>query len=190
MSLLAIAGLIAAEEGPHRDDNGMVTTHHWLLPETYELIYGGLASLIIFAALYKFAFPAIKKSMAARTERIQKEIDGGQAAKAAAVADAERIRSAKGDIEGERARLLADADGQAEAMLADGRTRLVAEVAELEAQADADIAAMSGRAGAELQAEISRLAAGATDSLIASELDAATQNNLVEAFIAKVGAGR
>jgi F-type H+-transporting ATPase subunit b len=189
MSLFAILGVVAEKEPP-RDSNGQIITHHWLFPETFEIIYGGLASLIVFGALYKFALPAMKKSMAARTERIQKDIDGGQAAKAAAIADAEKIRSAKGDIEGERERLLDDADDQAEAMLTEGRNRLVAEVAELEAKADADIAAMSGRAGAELQAEIARLSAGATDTLIATELDAATQNNLIEAFIAKVGAGR
>jgi F-type H+-transporting ATPase subunit b len=189
VSLYSILGFVAEKEPP-RDAGGQITTHHWLFPETFEIIYGGVASLIIFGALYKFALPGIKKSMAARTERIQKEIDAGQAAKAAATADAAKIRSAKGDIEGERARLLAEADAQANDMLTEGRNRLIAEAAELEAKADADIAAMSGRAGAELQAEIARLSAGATDTLIATELDAATQNDLVEAFIAKVGAGR
>jgi F-type H+-transporting ATPase subunit b len=169
------------------DDKG-ITSKHWLLPEPGEMIYGGLASLIIFGLLYKFGWPQMAKSMAARTARIQKDIDSAEEAKKAAEAEAVQIRSAKGDIAGERARMLADADAQAEALLAEGRQRLVAEIADLEAKADADIAAMSGRAGAELQAEIARLSIGATDALVASELDAATHNDLIEAFIAKVGA--
>ena len=42
-------------------------THHWLLPETAEIIYGGLASVIVFLGLYKFAGPMVKKSMKDRT---------------------------------------------------------------------------------------------------------------------------
>ena len=171
------------------DDKGY-TSHHWLLPETGEIIYGGLASLIVFALLYKFALPAMKKGMAARTERIQKEIDSAAAAKQAADAEAAKIRAAKGDIAGERARLLAEADIQADAMLADGRSRLAVEVAELEAKADADIAALAGRSSSELQAEIARLSSAATDRLVADGLDAATHDRLIEAFIAKVGAAR
>jgi hypothetical protein len=44
--LMAI--FIAAEEGPHRDDQGQVITHHWLLPERSELLYGTISSVIIF----------------------------------------------------------------------------------------------------------------------------------------------
>ena len=53
--------LVAAE--------GSFETHHWLLPETAEIIYGGLASLLVFGALYKFALPMFKTSLAERTER-------------------------------------------------------------------------------------------------------------------------
>jgi hypothetical protein len=35
-------------------------THHWLLPETAEIIYGGLASVLVISALVKFAGPMIK----------------------------------------------------------------------------------------------------------------------------------
>lgn len=32
-------------------------THSWILPETSEIIYGGISSTIVFALLYKFALP-------------------------------------------------------------------------------------------------------------------------------------
>jgi len=165
-------------------------THHWLLPETAEIIYGGIASLLVIGALVKFALPQFKKSLAARSERIQTEIDASASDLATAEGDAARIRTALGDIDAERARLLADANAQAEALLREGRTRLSAEVAELEAKADADIVAASARSGDELRTEIGRLAGEATDRVLASTLDDSTQQSLIENFIAKVGAGR
>jgi F-type H+-transporting ATPase subunit b len=161
---------------------------HWLWPADAELIYGSLASIIIFAAIWKFAGPAIKAAMADRTARIQTELDDSASAKAEAEAEAAQIRQAAGDIDAERQRLFAEADVQAEQLLIDGRARLEDEIAELQARADADIETAAGRAGEELRAEISRLAAGATDQLLDGGLDAATQQDLIEGFISKVGA--
>lgn len=183
MNLFAI---IAAEGGDPIDPARSI---HWLFPADAELIYGTISSLLIFGALFKFAGPAVKKAMAARTERIQAELDESAASKAAADAEAVSIRQAAGDIEAERGRLLAEADAQAEALVSEGRARLELEVADLEARAGADIAATAGRANDELRAEISRLAAAATEQVIASGvLDPATQQELIETFIARVGA--
>lgn len=165
-------------------------THHWLLPETAEIIYGGIASVLIIGALVKFALPQFKKALAARTERIQKELDASSNDLAQAQADASKIRQALGDIASEKARLLADAKAQADALLADGRARLTAEITDMEAKADADVAAAAARGSDELRTEIGRLATVATDRVIASVLDDATQQSLVENFIAKVGASR
>ena len=53
--------ILAAEGGTPIDDARSV---HWLLPAQAELIYGTAASIIIFALLYKFAGPAVKKAFA------------------------------------------------------------------------------------------------------------------------------
>lgn len=192
MSVLGIiathAGHLIAGEEIVLDKDGHVTTHSWLLPETAEIIYGGIASLLIFFALYKFGGPAIKKGMAARTERIQKELDAAEADKASAATEAAGIRQAKGDIAAERARILADADAQAAAVLEDGRSRLRQELADIEAKALADIAAAQSRTGDELRAEIARLSVAAVDHIVTGSLDDATQQQLIENFIARVGA--
>ena len=62
------------------------------------------------------------------------------------------------------------------------------EVAEIEARGEADIVTAAGRVGDELRAEISRLASAATDRIMADGLDDATQQELIEGFISKVGA--
>ncbi len=185
--LYTIARFIAEKEPPSQDSEG-ITTHSAWFPEKSEIIYGTFASLLIFFLLYKFAGPFAKKAMAARTERIQKELDSAAADKSAAATEASDIRQAKGDIGAERDRLMADAAVQAEALLADGRVRLDAEMAELLARADADIATAKSRSIDELRAEISRLSASAADRAVAESVDDATHQNLVEAFIQKVGA--
>jgi F-type H+-transporting ATPase subunit b len=174
--------LVAAE--------GSFETHHWLLPETAEIIYGGLASLIVFGALYKFALPMFKTSLAARTERIQKELDDAKSQRENAENEAARIRTALGDIQAERAKLLAEADAQAATVLADGRARITAEAADLEAKAEADSAAASGRLNDEIKSEIARLSSVAVDRVVKAALNDAAQQDLIEGFISNVGAAR
>lgn len=185
--IYTLARFIAEKQPPHQDSEG-ITTHSAWLPEKSEIIYGTLASLLIFFLLYKFAGPFAKKAMAARTARIQKELDSAATDKSAAATEAAGIRQAKGDIGAERDRLLADAAVQTDAMLADGRVRLETEMTELLARADADIATAKSRTIDELRAEISRLSASAADRAVAESVDDATHQALVEAFIQKVGA--
>lgn len=187
MSVLGIVHLIASEGDIDKD--GHITTSSWIWPDKAEMIYGTIASVIILVALVKFAGPMIKKGMAARTARIQKELDAAAADRAAAAEEATQIRKAKGDIDAERERILADADAQAQAIIEDGRTRLAAEIAEIEAKAEADVAAVGGRVNDELRAEIARLSSAAVDHVVSGSLDDATHQELIESFISRVGAG-
>jgi F-type H+-transporting ATPase subunit b len=180
-----LASILAAEGGAPTYES-----HHWLFPETKEIIWGGLAFLIIFGGLWKFALPQFKKAFAARTERIEKDLSAAANAKKSAEQSAARIREQLGDLDGERARLIAEAEAQAAQLLVDGRARLDAEAVELEAKATADITVGQGRLAGELQAEVAAIAAAATQRLVASELDDTTQRDLVEQFIARVGAAR
>jgi F-type H+-transporting ATPase subunit b len=169
------------------DDQG-VTSADPLLPPIKEIAIGGVASLIVFAALWKYALPAIKKALADRTARIQADLDGAVSATTEAATSAEQIRTALGDIDGERQRLFAEAEQQAAAILADGRARLDAEIAELHTRAEADIASAATRGGDELRAEIGRHAAVSIDTVVADTLDDAAHQELIESFIQRVGA--
>lgn len=169
------------------DDVTQTPSKFW--PEGYEMLFGIPASLIVFFLLWKFAGPAVKKGMTARTAKIQAELDAGEADRVAADAEAAKIRQAKGDIGAERSRLLAEADTQAAAVLEDGRTRLAQETADLEARAEADLAAAAARSGDELRAEIAKLSSAAVDQVVTGSLDDATQQALIESFVATVGAG-
>ena len=183
MSLYAL--LLATAEAGHED---ISQTPSWIWPEGYEIAFGGLASVIVFGLLFWKAGPVVKKSMQARTDRIQKDLDGAAAALSSAAAEAADIRRAKGDIESERSRLLADAEMTAAQVLRDGRARIEAEVVEVEAKAADDLVQLESRSGDELRGEIARLSAEVSDRLVVDQLDSATHNDLIESFIAKVGA--
>lgn len=165
-------------------------TKSWLFPEQAEIVYGGLSSVIVIGGLIKFAGPMAKKAMAARTAKIQKQLDDAANALTTSSTEAVGIRGALGDIAGERARMLAEADTQAAAVLAEGRTRVAAEVAELEAKAATDLNAARGRSSDELRAEIAMLASIATPIVVQATLNDQTKNELIESFISSVGAGR
>lgn len=183
------AGLLGAEGKPVPNDGlGSTSLSPYFAP-IYEVIIGGLATLIVFALLYKFAGPSIKQAMQARTDRIQNDLDSSAADRARAEAEAAQIRQSLGDIDGERTRLFAEADAQAGALLEEGRGRLTRDVEEMEATAEADIAAAAGRGVDDLRAEIARYASRAIENSVVSSLDDAAQQELIESFIARVGAG-
>ena len=184
MSLLATSHLVVqfvAAEDPTQTKNA-------IFPEAPEIIYGLISFGVVAFLLFKFGIPAGTKAMAARTERIQKELDGADAALASAKTESEQIRQAKGDIDAERARIMAEAQAQAESVITDGRARIETEVADLEAKSVADIAAARGRVGDELRAEIARLSVAAVDQVVTGTLDDATHQRLIEDFISRVGA--
>ncbi len=163
-------------------------THHPLWSEGYELLFGSIATALVLGLLIWKAGPALKRGFAARTEKIQQELDDSANALSSAEQEAARIRTMRGDIESERRQLLADADQRAAALLDEGRARLTAEIADLEAKADADIAAVAGRASDELRGEIGRFAAVAAERVVAESLDDATRQRLIEDYISRVGA--
>ena len=180
MSTIALAGLLAAEN-PNQ-------THHPIFPEGPEMLWGTLSFLVVAFLLWKFAWPQIKQMMAARTARIQAQLDEAATAKTEADEAAVAIREAKGDIESERERMLAEADAQAARLLADGRVRLDQEVADLTAKADGEIGSVQGRLQGEVQAEVAEVASRATEHVVTEALDDELRQQLVEQFISRVGA--
>lgn len=186
---LLVGSLVQAEEPLPNDGVGTVSLDPIWAP-LKEVVIGGLATLVVFALLYKFAWPAIKKAMNDRTAGVQTDLDESAAAKAKAEQDAADIRQALGDIDAERTRLFAEADAQAAALLEDGRARLEAEITELRERAEADIANTASRGADELRVEIARYSSTAVDDVVRSTIDDSTHQDLIEGFISRVGAGQ
>jgi F-type H+-transporting ATPase subunit b len=184
MNLLAVRFLAAEGKGPKLE------SHHWWMPEMKEVIWGGLALLVIYALLIKFLVPAAKKALADRTARIQSEVEGAKAARSEADTKLTEAKARLADADAEAARIIEQARRDAERLQADHRVRTQALVAETRAAGEAELAGAGSRAGGEVGQALATLSLGAAERAVVDSLDDAARVDLVEQFIATVGAAR
>ena len=158
-----------------------------LVPATNEIIWGSIAFLVTLVALWKFAFPAMKKGMENRSERIRVDLQAAEDARL----EAEKV---KGDYEQrlalakqEATRVIEDARATADSLKAELQHRAEADIADMRQRAAADIEAMKSQVMADLQHEVAQIAIGAAEVVVEKNLDRATQMQLVENYIAQVG---
>jgi len=175
-----IAGaLLAAEEG--------FEAPHKFLPETYELLFGFIGFAVILTALIVFAGPVIKKALAARTQKIQDELDRSAAAKASAEAEAARVKADLAGAEAEAAGIVADARREAEQVKASQLALIDVELADLREKAAGELVAMRARSLSEVQGSIALRSIEAAELIVRRNLDQETQYALVERYIDQVG---
>jgi len=159
-----------------------------ILPAANEIIWGGLAFIILFVIMAWKVFPAATKAMHTRSERIRSDLDSAEDAKNEATRVLDDYRAQLADARAESTRIIDEARRQAEALKSEQMGRLNAELAEMRAKAADDIEASKQRAIAELQSQVASLAIGAAERIVERSLDRSTQEQLVESFIREVGA--
>lgn len=182
----------AAEECSHiLAEGGTVDECHEapspILPEPNEIIYGGSAFLILFGVLAKVAYPAIKKGMDARTERIRDSIDEADKLKAEAAATLAQHQASVADSKNEANRIVEEARQAAEAVRADIIARAEAEANELKAKAREDVEAGKARAISELQGQVGDLTIALAEKVVERSLDDATNRQLIDNYINNLG---
>ncbi|MEQ1785842.1 MAG: F0F1 ATP synthase subunit B [Acidimicrobiales bacterium] len=161
-----------------------------ILPATDELVWGSLSFLALLFLMWKFALPAVKKGMEARTERIRSDLDAAENAKSEAVGVLDGYRAQLADAKSEAARIIEEARQAADALKKDQEARLQTELAETRARAAADIEAAKAQATADLRGELATLAVGAASAVVNKNLDPAAQTQLIEDYINQVGTTR
>ena len=158
-----------------------------ILPATDELVWGSISFIILVILMRKFAYPAIKKGMEARTERIRSDLDAAESAKTEAVGVLDGYKAQLADAKAESARIIEEARQAADALKKDQEARLQTELAEARARAAADIEAAKAQATADLRGELASLAVGAASAVVNKNLDPAAQTQLIEDYINQVG---
>jgi F-type H+-transporting ATPase subunit b len=161
-----------------------------LLPEINELIWGTIGFLTVVGFLTWKGVPAIKATMAARSERIANDLAAAEAQRTEAEATAAEYQAKLADARSESARIVEEARQAADAVRTDLIAKAEADAAEVRARAAADAAATKAQVMADLRGEVTSLAIGAAEQVVGRNLDEATNAALVEAYIDQVGATR
>jgi len=156
-------------------------------PALPELIWGGIAFVIVLVALMKFAFPALKKGLKAREEKIRSDLEGAEQARQDAESEKVRYQAQLGDARGEANRIVEDARQAAESVRTEVIAKAEADAAEIRTRANEDIGLARERAMSDLQHQVGEISIGLAEKIVERNLDPATQAALVESYINSVG---
>ncbi|MGI8685103.1 MAG: F0F1 ATP synthase subunit B [Acidimicrobiales bacterium] len=160
-----------------------------IIPETSELVWGLISFSVLCFAMMKFAYPALKKSMDARAEKIRTNLDDADRVKAEAETVLEDYKRQLADARNESNRIIEEARQTADQLRRDLMQRAEAEVGELRQRARDDIAAAQERAMADLRNTVGTLAIELAEKVVEANLDRDANMRLIERYIQSVGSG-
>ena len=183
---------LPAEELEHleTDLEGCIEAPSPILPELDEIIWGGLAFLILFAFMWWKGFPAVKRAMDARSEKIRADLDAADTAKADALRTKSEYEAQLADAKTAAAGIIDDARVQADQLRQDLQARAEADIAEQRARAAADIESSRRQAIDDLRTEVAAIAVAAAERVVDASLDADVHRALIDGYIDEVaGAG-
>jgi F-type H+-transporting ATPase subunit b len=158
-----------------------------IVPAGNELVWGTVSFFVLLGLMWVYAFPAVRKGMEARTERIRQNLDAADKAKAEAQSVLDDYQRQLADAKNEANRIIEEARQTADQLRRDLIARAEADATQLRQHATADINAAKDRALNELKAQLTTLAIDLAEKVIERNLDRQTNAALVESYIAKVG---
>lgn len=173
----------AAEEGGHAES---VEAPNPILPAKNEVVWGGLAFVILLVAMVKFLMPKIQEASQKRTNRIQGDLDAAEQAKADAQGILDEYQRQLADAKNESNRIIEEARQAADQLRRDLMQRAEAEAAELRQRTQAEITAAQDRAMADLQARVADLAIELAEKVVERNLDRDTNAQLINSYIQQV----
>lgn len=177
-------------ENPSKTPDDCQKAPSAIAPATNELVWGIISFVVLFGALAKFAYPAIKKAVEDRSNKIRESLD-----------DAEKVRTEAQTILDDYQRQLADARSEANRIIEEARQtadqlrqdlmqRAEQEATELRQRTQEEMAAAQERMLAELRTQIRDLAIGAAEKVVEKSLDRDTNLALVDSYIDQLTAGK
>jgi F-type H+-transporting ATPase subunit b len=156
-------------------------------PALPELIWGGLAFLIVLVVLVKFAFPALKKGMKTREDKIRGDLEGAEKARLEAEGERDKYLAQLGDARTEANKIVEEARQAAERVRQDVVAKAEADATEVRERANEDIRLARERAIGDLQRQVGDLSIELAEKIVERSIDPATQQDLVESYISSVG---
>ena len=158
-----------------------------ILPAGNEIIWGALSFLILFVFIAKVGYPAVKKGLDARADKIRSSLDEAERTRDEASAILEQYQRQLADAKGESGRIIEEARQAADKLRQDLKNQAEAEVAEIKQRAQDDISAQVERAMGDLRARVAEMTIELTEKVVGRNLDRETNLALIERFIDEAG---
>ena len=160
-----------------------------ILPETNEIIWGGLAFVVLLLVMWKYALPPVRNMMKQREDRIRDDLERAEQARTEAEGELANYRRQVADARNEAARIIEEARQSADEVKRQIQSQAEADAAETRARAQEDIRLAGERAQADLQGRVTDLSIELAEKIVERNLDRDTQLALVESYIGQVGNG-
>lgn len=164
-----------------------VTAKNPILPETKEIIWASICFAIVFALLAWKGWPAIKKALADREEKIRGDLERAEAARTEAETELGDYQRQLADARADAGRIIEEARQAADQVRQELVAKAESDAAELRARADDDIKLATDRAMADLQNRVADLSIELAEKVVEKSLDRDTQIQLIENYINNVG---
>jgi F-type H+-transporting ATPase subunit b len=182
MGALASILLFAQEGGGHAEPD----SSSLILPAVDELIWGAVAFLLVLFVLNKFAFPALKKAVEEREQKIQSDLEAAERAKQEAEAEKKQYQEQIANARAEANRIIEEARQQAEQVRKDLIEKANAEAQQIVARAQEQLEGERQRTISELQSTIGDLSIELAEKVVGRAIDASAQRELVNAYFKEV----
>lgn len=158
-----------------------------ILPEGKEIVWAVIAFAIVFGLLAWKAWPAIKKALKDREDRIRGDLERAEQARIEAETSLDEYRKQLAEARTEAAGIIEQAREAAEQVRQERIAAIDGEIAEHRARATEDIRLATERAMSELQGRVAELSIELAEKVVEHNLDRDTQIRLIENYINQVG---
>ena len=178
--MLHVVALLAQET------TAQATEKNPILPDLAELIFGGLAFVIVFWALAKFAFPALNKMLDERTAKVQGDLERAETAKSEADAVLADYRTQLAGAREESNRIIEDSRKTADQLRRDLAAKAEEEAAATVARAQEEIRAERDRVFNDLRTQVGEIAVDIAGRVVGQSLDKKAHEKLIDDYIEQV----
>jgi F-type H+-transporting ATPase subunit b len=158
-----------------------------ILPETNELVWGGLAFIVLLVLMWKFGLPPVRKMMKDREDRIRADLERAESARVEAEQSLEQYRQQLAEARNDALRIIEEARADAERVRAERVAAVEEEIATLRARAAEDVRHATERAMSDLRGKVAELSIELAEKVVERNLDRPTQEALIERYIDQVG---
>jgi F-type H+-transporting ATPase subunit b len=158
-----------------------------LLPAPEEMIAGIIAFSIIFFFIWKWAVPALNKTLEARQAAIAAELESAEKAKVEAESLLTDYRTQVAGAKGEAAQIVSDARDAGDAVKADIITRAEGEADQIKSRANDEIVAERERVAGDLRRQVADLSVDVAEKIVGESIDIDAQRQLVDQYIDELG---